>query len=144
MLPKNITRHDNLLNEQDWNRTNYIHIWNCCVCLSKLLYSCRKWICTSTYHLTASSWLLVDLAVILSCCVWAAGDHTLPCRKWYFRFDLHKLPRVYKTLALTRWATEVSKFQGFLAESHQSEDLRRSKETLVGLNWSSRPDSNRW
>ena len=37
---------------------------------------------TSTYHLTASSWLLVDLAVILfCCCIGVASDHTLLCRK---------------------------------------------------------------
>ena len=46
----------------------------------------KRIFCTSTYHLTASSWLLVDLAVILSCCVWVAGDHTLLCRKKRSRY----------------------------------------------------------
>lgn len=42
--------------------------------------------CTSTYHLTASSWLLVDLAVILSCCIEIASDHTLLYRKKKSRY----------------------------------------------------------
>ena len=49
------------------------------ICLQRHLL--KRIFCTSTYHLTASSWLLVDLAVILSCCVWVASDHTLLCRK---------------------------------------------------------------
>ena len=47
----------------------------------------KRIFCTSTYHLTASSWLLVDLAVILSCCcIGVASDHTLLCRKKRSRY----------------------------------------------------------
>ena len=49
----------------------------------------KRIFCTSTYHLTASSWLLVDLAVILiCCCIWVASDHTLLCRKMNFKIKM--------------------------------------------------------
>ena len=59
-----------------------------------------KPLCTSTYHLTASSWLLVDLAVILSwCCIGGvASDHTLLCREkrsryiWYVALSITLQP----------------------------------------------------
>ena len=55
------------------------------ICLQRHLL--KRIFCTSTYHLTASSWLLVDLAVILSCCcIGVASDHTLLCRKKRSRY----------------------------------------------------------
>lgn len=51
------------------------------ICLQRHLLK-KRIFCTSTYHLTASSWLLVDLAMILACCcIGVASDHTLLCRK---------------------------------------------------------------
>ena len=42
----------------------------------------KRIFCTSTYHLMASSWLLVDLTMILiCCCIGVASVHTLLCRK---------------------------------------------------------------
>ena len=55
------------------------------ICLQRHLL--KRIFYTSTYHLTASSWLLVDLAVILSCCcIGVASDHTLLCRKKRSRY----------------------------------------------------------
>lgn len=55
------------------------------ICLQRHLL--KRIFCTSTYHLTASSWLLVDLAMILACCcIGVASVHTLLCREKRSRY----------------------------------------------------------
>lgn len=64
----------------------------------------RRIFCTSTYHLTASGWLLVDLAMILSCCcIEVANDHTLPCREKRSRYILR---------CSSNWATVPNLVEG--------------------------------
>lgn len=57
--------------------------------------------CTSTYHFASSSWLLVDLDAILSCCsIGVGGAHALQCREKKSRYIFIRCSITWATVSI--------------------------------------------